>query len=324
MAKISSARTTAGDYVALSPAVLTVYSKEILFYAQPNLRFAAFAVQKTDLTITPGLTIKFMKYNNLARGGQLVEGNHLVPQALSASQITISVYEQGNATQVTELLVRASFADIMADNARLLGYDMATVLDYQLGAAALGVGDVTYAPSTLGTPCPDRASISATCLFRSTVVKNAVEDLATKKATKIAGDYYVCFVHPHQARSMRDDPSWEKVNAYANALLIYNGEIGKWEGVRFIETTMMPIIATDGHVWVDGVDTGVTVMDPAAVPVYQAVIFGENFIGHALALPVELRDNGVIDFRRERALAWYGIWGTGRITEENGERIESA
>ena len=33
----------------------------------PILRFEQFAVKKTELGVTPGLSINFMRYNNLAR-----------------------------------------------------------------------------------------------------------------------------------------------------------------------------------------------------------------------------------------------------------------
>jgi hypothetical protein len=38
-------------------------------------------------------------------------------------------------------------------------------------------------------------------------------------------------------------------------------------------------------------------------------MIGDNAFGQPIALPVELRDGGVLDFGREHALAWYGIWG---------------
>ena len=50
---------------ALSPAIQTIWSKEILFQAMPVLRFEQFAVKKTELGVQPGLTINFMRYNNL-------------------------------------------------------------------------------------------------------------------------------------------------------------------------------------------------------------------------------------------------------------------
>jgi hypothetical protein len=49
--------------------------------------------------------------------------------------------------------------------------------------------------------------------------------------------------------------------------------------------------------------------------VYEAIMLGDNAFGHAISLPVELRDGGVLDFGREHALAWYSIWGWGLVTE---------
>lgn len=46
-------------------------------------------------------------------------------------------------------------------------------------------------------------------------------------------------------------------------------------------------------------------------------MIGDNAFGHAISLPVELRDGGVIDFGREHGLAWYAIWGFGMITHES-------
>ena len=58
--------------------------------------------------------------------------------------------------------------------------------------------------------------------------------------------------------------------------------------------------------------------------VYQAVMFGEYSSGHAVGLNVELRDNGVQDFGREHALAWYAIWGQGLLEANNIVVIETA
>ena len=53
-----------------------------------------------------------------------------------------------------------------------------------------------------------------------------------------------------------------------------------------------------------------------AYEAYQGLLIGDNAFGHAISLPVELRDGGIIDFGREHALAWYAIWGLGLITDE--------
>ena len=58
--------------------------------------------------------------------------------------------------------------------------------------------------------------------------------------------------------------------------------------------------------------------------IYKAVLFGDAYYGIAFSLPVELRDNGVEDFRRKRSLAWYGIFGAGKLHADYGVIIETA
>lgn len=332
---IASGAVDAGTAYPLTGAIMQVYSKEIMFHAQPVLKFKQFAQEKLDLTVLPGRSINMLRYNNLGRGGSLTEGIRLQTEALSSQQIPITVYEQGKAISVSELLLQSSFDDVMASGAKSLGINMAKTLDAQMRDVVLATTNVVYAPDQNTSPSTDvtsRANIVSTCYFGTEVVKDAVEILATNNAPKIADEFYICSVHPHQARVMRDDTRWYDVSKYSAAIQIFNGEIGKFEGVRFIETTMMTYIkktaatppVTAGQVWDNDGYTGTTVVNPALVDVYQAVMFGDNAFGHAVSLPVEMRDNGVIDFGREHSLAWYSIWGNGIITEPNIVRIESA
>src|SRR3954454_10063262 len=113
----------------LSAAIQIIWSKEILFQSMPILRFEQFAVKKTELGVQPGLTINFMRYNNLGQASQLVEGVRMQTNALSASQFSITVAEHGYADAVSELLLNASFDDVMASASRLLRRNMALYLD---------------------------------------------------------------------------------------------------------------------------------------------------------------------------------------------------
>src|SRR5262245_43081563 len=116
----------------MGPAIQTIWSKEILFQSMPVLRFEQFAVKKTELGTMPGLTVNFMRYNNLPMpSGPLVEGVRMKTHAISAQQYAITVAEQGFAVAVSELLLNASFDDVMASASRLLGRNMALYMDYQ-------------------------------------------------------------------------------------------------------------------------------------------------------------------------------------------------
>jgi len=320
----------------LSPAIQQIWSKEILFQAMPVLRFEQFAVKKTELGVMPGLTINFMRYNNLSvnqsAGAELTEGVRMEPVALSASQIQITVKEHGQAVAVTELLLNASFDDVMASASRLLGRHMAQSMDIQarntlyasgvpFGGGSAVAPNVVFgrtAATTRGAISPYDAGTIGTAAspgyLSPASIKDAVEVLAGQNIPRL-GDTYVCFVHPSQSRSLRDWPEFIEVTKYAAPGNFMLGEIGRLYDVVFVETTQVT----------KGIDTGIAGLDSDAgtagvqanADAYNAIMIGDNAFGHAISLPVELRDGGVIDFGREHGLAWYAIWGFGVITHES-------
>lgn len=318
---------------ALSPAIQTIWSKEILFQAMPVLRFEQFAVKKTELGVMPGLTINFMRYNNLSidenNGAELTEGTRMEPVALSASQIQITVKEQGKAVSVTELLLNASFDDVMASASRLLGRHMAQSMDIQarntlyapgvpFGGGAAVAPSVVFgrtAKSTRGSLAPyeyaSAGNSGAPGYLSPATIKDAVEILAGQNIPRL-GDTYVCFVNPAQARSLRDWPEFIEVTKYAAPGNFMLGEIGRLYDVVFIETTQVK----SGLGEVDS-NPATGLQDAVLANSYTAMMIGDNAFGQAIALPVELRDGGVIDFGREHGLSWYAIWGFGVITHES-------
>ena len=62
--------------------------------------------------------------------------------------------------------------------------------------------------------------------------------LAAKNVPRL-GETYVCFVHPHQSRRLRDTPEWIEVTKYAAPGNFMLGEIGRLDDVVFIETTQI-------------------------------------------------------------------------------------
>jgi hypothetical protein len=352
-----------------------------------------------------------MRYNNLPiPSGPLVEGVRMRTYALSAQQYQIKVAEQGFGVAVTELLLNASFDDIMASASRLLGRNMALYIDLQARTSlqrstsavfgyekptAINQGYGIYEPGNkaasyagsgaAGTPGAGGAVGTSTSFFLTLhTIKDAVEMLASKNVPRL-GETYVAFVHPHQSRKLRDTPEFIEVTKYAAPGNFMLGEIGRMQDVVFIETTQIgapyttpaflggslldpstaasywrtdtlgvaspsaPDVSIDQPAGVPGsADTSVTV-PPAtqydyastgpgatgtpgwgeywpqgggtAPTVYEGLIIGDNAFGHAISLPVELRDGGVLDFGREHALAWYGIWGFGTITDSAVVRI---
>ena len=327
----------------LTQAIQTIWSKEILFQSMPILRFEQFAVKKTELGVAPGLQINFMRYDNLGNASTLVEGVRMSTNALTAQQFSITVAEQGYAIAVSELLLNASFDDVMASASRLLGRNMALYLDGQARDTLMAASSVIYGEDrsnlsavnnwyAYGTEATSRATMTGASYLSTRTVKDAVETLATKNIPRL-GETYVAFVHPHQSRRLRDLPEFIEVTKYAAPGNFMLGEIGRLYDTVFIETTQISKVTngagsgytTDTAVAPGsiayptggGYTTPVTATGNGSNDRYSAIFIGDNAFGHAISLPVELRDGGILDFGREHALAWYAIYGLGLITDQS-------
>lgn len=315
---MTTAEATGSGFTALTSAIRAVYSREVEFKAMPLLRFYQFATIKTELGVEPGLTIQMMVYNNLNLGTRLSEGVKMTTQGLTGSLKPLRVYEYGNAISVSQLLLTASFDDVMASATTLLSRDYAMVLDCMLRDAALAGTNVVWARNADGTKPANRLAMTAENKMRVSVVKDALEILSTNNAPK-RPEGWICILHPHQSRDIRDDSAWINASNYGAPQQLFNGEIGRVDDVRFVETTIMK----NGASAVTDPSYDATLVTTSGAKVYQAVLFGNEFFGLAVSLPVELRDAGVVDFGREHGLAWYSIMGAGILNDEYGVVIET-
>lgn len=316
------AGNTAGNNIKLDNVILDVYSDEILFQAQPMLRFEQVAVAKTDLQTLPGQVIKFLKYNAVTGDAALTETTAMETSTISTATLSITVGEKGKALGFSEALLRASVTNVLSDAAKLLGNHYAKYRDGLIRDALMTSANVLYANGKA-----NRAALVNTDVMDVDLVRDAVETLATNKAPKFGGADYVCFIHPHQGKAVRKDGAWVNAQNYANPDAILNGESGKFEDMRFIETTQVTYVKINTQdIWADGADTtaNTAVAANAATDVYIGAAVGEYAVGIADALPVEMRDDGVVDFGRTHKIAWYGIFGAGLLETGHTVLLETA
>lgn len=330
--------------VVLSTGILDVWSKELMFAAQPILKFNQIAVMKTELGAQPGYTIKIPKYAPLQVGQDaLVEGTDLVKGNIDTSYAEIRISERGRALTVSEFALQSSFLSLMQDMSTLLGRHMAESIDSLLKMALFGYGCQVigsgmpgyHATATTANQgaitqvkyCDNVAShaaLTSANVMNIDMIREMVVTLAESKAPKFGGDAYICYIHPQQGKNLRKDSAWVNAQNYASPDNILRGEIGRFEDVRFIETTMCPKIAINSaYVVEDGVTTAVVDSTFNSTKntncnVYKCVMVGENCLGMAVGQPGTLRDNGIEDFGRRHSIAWYGIWGADVIEPANG------
>ena len=81
-----------------------------------------------------------------------------------------------------------------------------------------------------------RANLTTASVLTPDLIDQAATALKAQNADAI-GESYVAIVHPYVAYDLRRNPEWIDVHKYSTPENIYNGEIGKLAGVRFIETS---------------------------------------------------------------------------------------
>ena len=134
------------------------------------------------------------------------------------------------------------------------------------------------------------------------------------------GDDYYCIAWPSTYRTLRND--LEGVHQYLTEgyQLIKNGEIGKYEGCRFLEQTQIPKGgAYDSTTWnaytgtADAWNNGMS---------DWAFFVGGDTVAEAIAVPEEIRGKIPGDYGRSKGIAWYYLGGFGIVhTDATQARI---
>ena len=241
---------------------------------RPLYHFDRFAdVQTVNATPATGGSAKFTLWTDMAVASTaLNESVDVDAVALADSQVTLTLAEYGNAVNTTFKVRATAFggppqinrgvADQIANNA---GLSMDTVARDVLKAGT----NVRYA--TGGTTDPTaRNTVEPNDTITSHDIRLVVTDLLAANVATFGG-YYTGVIHPHVALDLREETgtaAWRDPHVYADPKSIYNGEIGEYEGVRWMVTSQAPVFADAG--------SSTTLTD-----VYRTMVFGRQALAKA-------------------------------------------
>lgn len=238
----------------LSAENKTFYDKVLIQTAEPKLIHDQFA-QKRDIPQNGGKKIEFRKYASLPKATQpLVEGVTPDGQTLEVSKIEAEVSQYGGYVTLTDILKLTAIDNNIVEATKAIGNQAGITLDTITRNVMQSGTNVFYCPKSDGTAVTSRAALNATCKLTVAVVKDVATFLKANNAPKI-GDSYVAIIHPYVASDLMDDPEWKYPHQYQDTTEIYEGEIGKIHGVRFVETSEAKIYAGSS----DGCPTGLAV-----------------------------------------------------------------
>ena len=243
----------------LSPEMKTYYDLRLLDYAQANLVHDQFG-QKRPIPKNGGKTIEFRSFSPLAKATTpLTEGVTPSGNQLDVKTITATVSQYG------DFIVQSDVLELTAvDN---------TILE---ATKLLGRTNVMYAPkinASTGaeTAVTSRAGLDSTCVLTVNLVEQVVAELRAQNAPTIDGDY-IGIIHPYTAYDLMRDPDWRDPHKYADTTNLYEGEIGKIGGVRFVQST-------EAKIWRDSTCPAQSGANPAYYAVFASLFFGDGAYG---------------------------------------------
>lgn len=299
------------DQVAFDRIAYFALRSELLFDAVADVMPVAQAM--------PGSSVKFTIFNDLAAvTSTLTEDTDVTPVAMSDSQIEVTLAEYGNAVNTTAKLRGTSFLDVDSAAANIVGYNAGISIDGVIRDVLSAGTNVIYGGGGATDPS-SRATVAAEDIIEANDVRKIVAALRSANTVSFNG-MYMSFIHPDVSYDLRRETgvaSWRDPHVYVDVAGIYNGEVGAFEGVRFIETPRAKIFA----------DAGAS----STVDVYCTHIVGRQALAKAHSIvdgngpfPRVVRGPVVDVLSRFQPVGWYWLGGYARFREASLRRIESS
>lgn len=211
------------------------YSKELIEEAGPQLIHAQFGDQ-VSLPKNHGSVIEWRRWGKYAKATTpITEGVTPAAATIEVTPIRKTLHEYGNWSMETDILtltaVDNTIAEAVSRHSQNAALTLDTIVRNELIAGtdqrlyAGGAESIDQLGSNMG--------INEVALV-STLLKN-------NNAPKI-NNSYIGIAHPSVTHDLMKTQGWIDVSTYSAAEQIFNGEIGKLYGVKFMETTEAKVV----------------------------------------------------------------------------------
>lgn len=312
------------DTTTLTKPIQDLYNKSTSLGFTENGQFWKSAtVKKVDATGGKSAVFDVLTVGAISTAA-LAETGAGTPVTLAMTQKTVTLVEYGDNSQVTKKVNLTSYSNNLAHAAWKMGHMASDTLD-KLARGALDAETGATWNSFAG---------SATSVVTTTItdeltgdnVREAFALLRARKATTLPGGYFLCYIHPHVLKDIKD----ETTNSSFTVKELYNGteriqpirdEVGQFEGFRFVMTSMGNLQSKAG----DGTTTSA-----ASADVYTTYFVGDEALGQASAGPVPQFDvhdspGGPADpYKRMQITSWYALTGFGALQTDSLQKFFSS
>lgn len=294
--------------------------KRLMYYAlRPQLFFDQLCDVDSTNSTNQGASVTFYFSTEMAAATTaLTQNADVTPITMADSTLTLTLLEYGAAAQTTAKLRATSFLDVMTTLANLIGFNAGISVDTLAVNAMAAATNIAYSTgtgfATTGTEAADNR-LAITDNFNGSMVRFAAAKLRAANVMPFADGLYRGYMHPDTAYDFKGSTggtNWSDPHIYSSPEGIWNGTIGSFQGVRWMESPRCPLTADAGN----GLGAGGT------IDMYKSFVVGQQALAKAFSLgPLgefgeqpAFVDSPIIDLlQRFRGAGWkhlvaYGIF----------------
>lgn len=284
-----------------------MYSDELSDYLrtelQPLSRYRQFCDIKEGKGHGKGDLFNWDVYSDVVTDGAQLQETSAMPETnFTISQGTLTINEYGNSVPFTKKLDDLSRHPVKEVINKVLKNDARKTLDRaahtQFDATVVSVTPTSGNDASAVTVETGGATITNNIAMSKNHVKAIADIMKERDITPYYQDDYFSIARPTTLRPFKNE--LETINQYTESgmQLIFNGETGRYEGIRFVEQTN---IGTES--WSNGLSDA-------------AFFFGADTVAEAIVEPEQVRGKIPTDYGRSRGIAWYYLGGFGIVHNE--------
>jgi len=277
------------DTGVIPPAVAAYFDRSLLTRALPLLVHGRVA-ERRSLKQRSGNTMVFRRIEALNYDvPPLVEGTPPAGQKISHTDITVKIQQWGDYVTIADLIKATIEHPLLNDANKVLGEQAAQRIDTLMRDEAVAGTKVHY-----GGNAANRAALTTTThKVDANVLKRVVRAMFednVSRFTQIIGASvkvethpiraaYWAITHPDVIFTLQELTGWIPVAHYAGTGAVMEAEVGAFEELRFLSTTLAKVYRGGGGSSVGDVQATSSVAD-----VYTILVFGEEAIA---SVPLE-------------------------------------
>lgn len=214
----------------MSPLMEAVLNRYVLEANKTKRKYTKFG-QKVDIPKGKAKTVAFDKLSPLPKAtSPLTEGVTPKGAAINITRVKGEPEQFGNYVSYTDQLdffandpspEVLKYTDLLTEN-QLETFEHLDAMELASGLNVFYAGDAT-----------SRSELKDVLTVKD--VRRAVTSLKRNKVQPADGTDYIAFIHPDVVYNIYNDEEWRQPHTYRDTKQLYDGEIGRLFGVRFIE-----------------------------------------------------------------------------------------